>query len=63
MSGFAILGLSTFKPNMEMGILTSLTIGFALIVTFFLLPAILYWFDSKPVSGSTGREPKAASGQ
>jgi len=63
MSGFAILGLSTFKPNMEMGILTSLTIGFALIVTFFLLPAILYWFDSKPVSGSTGREPKADSGQ
>ena len=48
MSGFAILGLSSFKPNMEMGILTSLTIGFALLITFFLLPTLLYWFDSKP---------------
>lgn len=48
MSGFAILGFSSFKPNMEMGILTSLTIGFALLITFFLLPTLLYWFDSKP---------------
>lgn len=50
MSGFAILGLSSFKPNMEMGILTGLTIGFALLITFFLLPTLLYWFDSKPDS-------------
>ena len=47
MTGFAILGQSAFKPNTQMGILTSITIGFALISTFFLLPAMLRWFDSK----------------
>lgn len=45
--GFAILGYSSFKPNMQMGLLTSMTIGFALITTFALLPALLRWFDYK----------------
>lgn len=42
--GFAILGFSNFKPNSQMGILTSLTIAAALTITFLLLPAMLLWF-------------------
>jgi len=50
-TGFAILGQSAFKPNTQMGILTSITIGFALLSTFFLLPAMLRWFDSHDKAG------------
>ncbi|MBV1873000.1 MAG: MMPL family transporter [Gammaproteobacteria bacterium] len=57
MTGFATLGFSSFKPNMEMGILTSMTIGAALLVTFFLLPALLNWFDSKSSQGASSEEP------
>ena len=42
--GFAILGYSSFKPNSQMGILTSLTIAAAIAITFLLLPAMLLWF-------------------
>ena len=39
--GFAILTLSAFKINMEMGLLTSMTIVLALILDFLFLPALL----------------------
>lgn len=39
--GFAVLSTSSFKVNMEMGQLTALAIMIALIVDFFLLPAML----------------------
>ena len=55
MTGFAILGQSAFKPNTQMGILTSITIGFALLSTFFLLPAMLQWFDSRKHQDSKPR--------
>ncbi len=40
-SGFALLTVSSFKLNDEMGILTAIAIVVALIVDFLLLPAIL----------------------
>jgi uncharacterized protein len=40
-AGFLVLTLSAFKINEEMGMLTSLTIGFALILDFLFLPALL----------------------
>ena len=41
MVGFAVLATSSFKINMEMGLLTAIAILIALIVDFFLLPALL----------------------
>ena len=40
-AGFMVLSLSAFKINVEMGLLTSLTIGFALVLDFLFLPALL----------------------
>ena len=40
-SGFMILTLSAFKINEELGLLTSLSIGFALILDFLFLPSLL----------------------
>lgn len=40
-AGFAFLALSTFKVNLEMGLLTALAIGFALLFDFLVLPALL----------------------
>ena len=41
MSGFAWLTTSNFKVNVEMGMLTAIAILIALLVNFFLLPALL----------------------
>jgi len=40
-SGFAWLATSSFKINMEMGLLTAITVLIALLVSFFMLPALL----------------------
>lgn len=40
-AGFAVLALSTFKINAEMGLLTAMAIGLALIFDFLFLPALL----------------------
>lgn len=40
-AGFMVLSFSAFKINVEMGLLTSLTIGFALVLDFLFLPALL----------------------
>ena len=39
--GFAVLALSTFRVNAEMGLLTALAIVVALPVDFLLLPSLL----------------------
>ena len=39
--GFAFLVFSTFKPNVELGLLTAMAIVVALAMDFFLLPALL----------------------
>jgi len=40
-SGFLVLAFSTFKVNVEMGVLTAITIMLALIIDFLFLPALL----------------------
>jgi len=46
-AGFSVLITSTFKINTDLGMITSLTIGIALIVDFILLPSLLVRFDTK----------------
>jgi predicted RND superfamily exporter protein len=49
-AGFGVLTFSTFKMNMDMGIMTAMTIGIALIVDFFFLPALLLKTDKRDSS-------------
>ncbi len=51
-AGFMVLALSTFKLNADMGLVTALTIGIALIVDFLLLPPLLMALDKSPVDKS-----------
>jgi predicted RND superfamily exporter protein len=46
--GFGVLTFSTFKMNMDMGIMTAMTIAIALIVDFVFLPALLLKADKRP---------------
>jgi hypothetical protein len=43
--GFLVLLTSSFKVNVDMGLLTALAIGFALILDFLFLPALLLLID------------------
>lgn len=45
--GFIVMASSTFKINSDLGLLTAITISFALLYDLFLLPAILLVFDRK----------------
>jgi predicted RND superfamily exporter protein len=47
MAGFFILTQSHFKLNSGMGLLTAITIGFALIADFLLLPTLLMTIDKR----------------
>jgi predicted RND superfamily exporter protein len=49
-AGFAVLALSTFKINQEMGLLMAITLACALIADFLLLPALLLLADKKSLS-------------
>ena len=44
-AGFLVLAQSTFKQNADMGLLAALTIVFALMADFFLLPQLLMLLD------------------
>jgi len=46
--GFAVLLLSNFRLNSDMGLLTLLIIAIALIIDFLFLPAFLLIFDRQP---------------
>lgn len=46
-AGFSILALSSFKVNMETGVLTAIAVVVALILDFLLLPALLCLMDKK----------------
>ena len=46
-AGFLILAQSTFKQNADMGVLAAVTIVFALLADFLLLPGLLIWLDRK----------------
>lgn len=45
MAGFAVLALSGFRVTAEMGLLSAVTIGLALLADFFFLPPLLLYFD------------------
>ena len=47
--GFGILGLSGFKVNSDMGILSATTIALALVADLVFLPAMLIVFDKPPI--------------
>ena len=44
MAGFSVLTYSAFQINSELGLITSLTIGLALLIDFLLLPGLLLLF-------------------
>ena len=44
MAGFSVLAFSAFQINAELGLLTTMTIGLALILDFLLLPGLLLLF-------------------
>lgn len=47
MAGFAVLALSGFRVTAEMGLLSAVTIGLALLADFFFLPPLLLFFDKE----------------
>ncbi|MCY3816414.1 MAG: MMPL family transporter [Gammaproteobacteria bacterium] len=53
-AGFLIFAFSPFIPTAQVGILTAMIIGFALIADLSFLPALLLALD-KPSAGQTGR--------
>ena len=57
-SGFLLMLFAHFNPSKDMGILLGLTIGFAILVDFLLLPPLLMVLDKKKYQGKsiTGRE-------
>ncbi|MEL7489688.1 MAG: MMPL family transporter [Pseudomonadota bacterium] len=52
-AGFIVVSLSAFKINAEMGLLTTLSIGFALVLDFLFLPALLMMLSRKPATVET----------
>jgi predicted RND superfamily exporter protein len=46
-AGFIVLAQSTFKQNSDMGLLAAITIVFALVADFFLLPGLLMLIDRR----------------
>jgi predicted RND superfamily exporter protein len=48
-SGFCILAMSSFKVNMETGVLTAIAVIVALILDFLLLPALLCVLDKRTI--------------
>ncbi len=58
-AGFAVLAQSTFKQNSDMGLLAAITIGFALIADFFMLPGLLLLVDRERPEPATEALPAA----
>lgn len=64
MAGFIVLTLSAFKPNSEMGLMSSITIGLALAADFLLLPPLLMKMeersDERAAADTAATEPVSA---
>jgi len=62
--GFAVLLMSDFKVNADMGLLTSLAIVFALVFDFLLLPPMLLLFAKRQTVGAreAGTSPLVPAG-
>ncbi len=54
--GFAFLAFSTFKVNVEMGLMTAIAITVALAFDFLMLPALLLVGYRSPTEGETHDE-------
>lgn len=52
-AGFLVLSLSAFELNSSMGLLTAITIGFALAADFLLLPPLILMMEGKKHETST----------
>ncbi len=61
-AGFAVLGLSSFKLNVDLGILTAVTIASALVMDFLLLPPLLMLMDQEKQCECATCLPKLACG-
>lgn len=59
-AGFAVLAFSSFRVNAELGILTAIAIGIALIIDFLLLPPLLLLLDKRNAN-EKATEPKPAT--
>lgn len=61
--GFAVLALSTFSMNADMGLLTAITIAVALAVDFLLLPPLLMKLEGKKdeaINSANNTQPVSA---
>ncbi|RFB04715.1 efflux RND transporter permease subunit [Parvularcula marina] len=58
--GFTLLMFSTFKVVADMGLLTAMSIVFALILDFLFLPALLIWTDRDPKPTYEGNHGNAS---
>ncbi len=56
-AGFVILAQSTFKQNSDLGLLSAVTIAFALVADFFLLPGLLILVDRRQTASETTTVP------
>ena len=56
-AGFVILAQSTFKQNSDLGLLSAVTIGFALIADFFMLPGLLIAIDRRETASNVIDRP------
>ncbi len=58
MAGFSVLTYSAFQINAELGLLTTLTIGLALVIDFLLLPGLLLLFARDKDKGGQHSTPE-----
>ena len=56
-AGFFVMTTSAFKMNVDLGLMTLLSIGFALILDFLLLPALLLLGRKQPLAATGGELP------
>ncbi len=57
--GFSLLTFSTFKVTVDMGVLTGLSIVFAMVLDFLFLPALLIWTDRTTAPQTFGESDAA----
>ena len=60
-AGFLVLTLSPFVMNWGMGLLTAITLVFAMMVEFLMLPGLLLWADRDPRSEAVGLTPSTTA--
>ncbi len=61
-AGFSVLAFSSYKLNVDMGVLTTMAVGVALVMDFLLLPSLLMYMDKdKQCNCVTCREKHLAA--